>query len=122
MLVAANSLYERLEVIFNGMATKKITKEQLREYVQALVPDNEEAKNTARTEKIRNNVLKLHDSGRGADLARGTLWGAFNSVTEYTDHMMFAGDSNSRLNSIWFGRGEQLKIKAFHLAERMMGT
>ena len=122
MLVAANSLYERLEVIFNGMATKKITKEQLREYVQALVPDNEEAKNTARTEKIRNNVLKLHDSGRGADLARGTLWGAFNSVTEYTDHMMFAGDSNSRLNSIWFGSGEQLKIKAFHLAERMMGT
>jgi len=122
MLGLANSLYERLEVIFNGMATKKITKEQLREYVHALVPDNEEAKNTARTEKIRNSVLQLHDSGRGAHLSRGTLWGAFNSVTEYTDHMMFSSDSNTRLNSIWFGSGEQLKLKAFHLAERMMGN
>jgi phage/plasmid-like protein (TIGR03299 family) len=120
MLGLSNSLYEQLDVMFNGMATKKITEEQLREYVQALVPDNEEAENTARTEKIRNSVLQLHDSGRGAHLSRGTLWGAFNSVTEYTDHMMLDGDSTTRLNSIWFGRGEQLKLKAFHLAERMM--
>ena len=49
--------------MFNGMAAKKITEAQLREYVQALVPDNEEAENTARTENIRNSVLQLHDSG-----------------------------------------------------------
>lgn len=116
----SNSLYEQLDVIFNDMAAKKITEEQLREYVQALVPDNEEAENTERTENIRNSVLQLHDSGCGAALSRGTLWGAFNSVTEYTDHMMLGGDSTTRLNSIWFGRGEQLKLKAFHLAERMM--
>jgi hypothetical protein len=29
-------------------------------------------------------------------------------------------DLTLRLNSIWFGRGEQLKVKAFSLAERMM--
>jgi hypothetical protein len=106
--------------MFNGMAAKKITEEQLREYVQALVPDNEEAQNTARTENIRNSVLQLHESGRGAHLARWTLWGAFNSVAEYTDHMMLDEDSNTRLNSIWFGRGEQLKLKAFRLAQRML--
>jgi phage/plasmid-like protein (TIGR03299 family) len=121
-LVTANSLYERLGVIFNGMAARKITEGQLRKYVQALVPDNEEAKNTARTDKIRNSVVQLYDSGRGADLSRGTLWGAFNSVTEYTDHIMFSRDSNKRLNSIWFGSGEQLKLKAFRLAEQMMGA
>ncbi|HBH86850.1 MAG TPA: hypothetical protein DDY17_04510 [Syntrophaceae bacterium] len=120
MLGLSNSLYEQLDVMFNCMATKKITEEQLREYVQALVPDNEEAENSARIENIRSSVLQLHDSGRGAHLSRGTLWGAFNSVTEYTDHMMSGGDSTTRLNSIWFGRGEQLKLKAFHLAERMM--
>jgi hypothetical protein len=102
------------------MAAKKITEEQLREYVQALVPDNEEAENSARTEKIRNSVLQLHDSGRGAHLARGTLWGAFNSVAEYTDHMMLGEHSTTRLNSIWFGRGEQLKLKAFRLAEQIL--
>ena len=120
MLGLSNSLYEQLDVMFNSMAVRKITEAQLREYVQALVPDNEETQNTARTEKIRNSVLQLHDSGRGAHLSRGTVWGAFNSVAEYTDHMMLDEDSTTRLNSIWFGHGEQLKLKAFHLAEQMM--
>jgi phage/plasmid-like protein (TIGR03299 family) len=120
MLGLSNYLYEQLSAMFNGMAAKKITEEQLREYVQALVPDNEEAENSARTEKIRNSVLQLHDSGRGAHLARGTLWGAFNSVAEYTDHMMLGEHSTTRLNSIWFGRGEQLKLKAFRLAEQIL--
>jgi phage/plasmid-like protein (TIGR03299 family) len=120
MLGLSKYLYEQLEVMFNGMAARKITQGQLREYVRALVPDNEEAENTARTENIRNSVLQLHEFGRGAHLAHGTLWGAFNSVAEYTDHMMVDEDSSTRLNSIWFGRGEQLKLKAFHLAQRMM--
>ena len=120
LLGLSNYLYEQLSAMFNGMAARKITEEQLREYVQALVPDNEEAENSARTEKIRNSVLQLHESGRGAHLARGTLWGAFNSVAEYTDHMMLDEDTTTRLNSIWFGRGEQLKLKAFHLAQRML--
>jgi phage/plasmid-like protein (TIGR03299 family) len=122
ILGLANSLYEKLDVKFNRMANKEITEVQLREYVQALVPDNEEAENTARTEKIRNSVLQLHDEGHGAKLARGTVWGAFNSVVEYTDHMMSAEDSTTRLNSIWFGRGEQLKSKAFRLAQQMMSA
>jgi phage/plasmid-like protein (TIGR03299 family) len=120
MLGLSNYLYEQLSAMFNGMAAKKITDEQLREYLQALIPDNEEAGNPARTEEILNSVLQLHESGRGAHLARGTLWGAFNSVAEYTDYMMSGEDSTTRLNSIWFGRGEQLKLKAFRLAEKML--
>jgi hypothetical protein len=34
--------------------------------------------------------------------------------------MMLSGDPTNPLNSIWFGRGEQLKLKAFHLAEQML--
>ncbi|NTW17357.1 MAG: DUF932 domain-containing protein [Syntrophaceae bacterium] len=120
MLGWADSLYRQLDIMFNSMAARKITDVQLRDYVQALVPENEEAENTARTQQIRNSVLKLHDSGHGAHLAHGTLWGAFNSVAEYTDHMMLNEDETTRLNSIWFGRGEQLKLKAFRLAKRMM--
>jgi phage/plasmid-like protein (TIGR03299 family) len=120
MLGLSNSLYEKLDVMFNGMAARKIPDEQLREYVQALIPDNEEAQYAAKAETIRNRLLELHDSGQGAHLARGTFWGAFNSVAEYTDHLMSGEDQNTRLNSIWFGRGEQLKLKAFSLAQQMM--
>ena len=120
ILGLSNSLYEQLDVTFNGMASKKITEEQLRQYVQALVPDNEETEDAVGTERVINRVLQLHDSGRGAHLSRWTLWAAFNSVAEYTDHMMFHKESTTRLNSIWFGHGEQLKLKAFRLAEQMM--
>jgi phage/plasmid-like protein (TIGR03299 family) len=120
ILELSDPLYEQLEVIFNGMAAKKISDEQLQEYVQAIIPDNEDALNDARTENIRNSVFQLHESGRGSDLARGTLWGAFNSITEYADHVMMDGDSATRLSSILFGRGEQLKLKAFNLAQQFM--
>jgi len=120
MLTLSNYLHEELEVVFNRMAAKKINDEQLQEYVQALIPVNEETRHSTRAEKIRTSVLELHGSGRGAYLARGTVWGAFNSVAEYTDHMMSDEDSTLQLNSIWFGRGEQLKLKAFHLGQRML--
>ena len=116
----SNVLNVQLEMTFNRMAAQKITEEELRAYVQALVPDHEEEPNAERAEKMRVSVLDLHDAGRGADLARGTVWGAFNSVAEYTDHMMAGDDSSARLNAIWFGRGEQLKSKAFSLACRLM--
>jgi phage/plasmid-like protein (TIGR03299 family) len=119
LLHMAHSVFEQLEVTFNRMALKTITERELLDYVRALVPDNEEAEDTARTSDIRNAVLTVHESGRGSDLARGTLWGAFNSVTEYTDHLMVDVDPAKRLESIWFGYGEQLKLKAFHLAESM---
>jgi len=120
ILELSDPLYEQLDSMFNFMAAKKISDEQLQEYVQAIIPDNEEALNDARTENIRNNVFRLHESGLGADMARGTLWGAFNSITEYADHVMMDGDSATRLNSILFGRGEQLKLKAFNLAQQFM--
>jgi phage/plasmid-like protein (TIGR03299 family) len=119
LLGLSDDLYVQLEAIFNRMALTRISDKQLLDYVRALVPDNEEAEDNVKPEGIRNTFLELYASGQGADLARGTLWGAFNCVTEYTDHVM--GDNpKARLESIWFGQGEQLKRAAFQLAERMM--
>ena len=119
-LALSNSLYSRLDVIFNSMAATSITAGQLQSYVEALLPEGGAGEDGPASGALRESVLQLHDSGRGADLSRGTLWGALNSVTEYTDHMMLGDDPANPLNSIWFGRGEQLKLKAFHLAEQML--
>lgn len=120
MMIMTNVLHEELDMAFNAMAAKSITGEQLRKYVQALIPDNEESHHTARPEEIRASVLQLHGSGRGAELAHGTVWGAWNSVAEYTDHLMSEEESSLQLDSAWFGRGEQLKARAFRLAEHML--
>ena len=119
LLGLTNSLFEQLDTVFNRMALTKITDKQLQDYVKALVPDNGEGEDNIENQGIRESCLKLHESGQGADLSRGTLWGAFNCVTEYTDHWT-KGNPDARLESIWFGRGEELKLKAFRLAERMM--
>ncbi len=119
LLGLSNVLYGQLEAIFNRMALKKITDKELVEYVRALVPDNEEGAGRAKAKEIQKACLDLYESGQGAELSRGTLWGAFNCVTEYTDHRM-EENPRTRLASIWFGRGARLKLKAFQLAERMM--
>ncbi len=119
LLGLSNSLYDQLDTTLNQMSLTKISDEQLLNYVKALVPDNEADEENAKNQGIRGAVLELYESGQGANLSRGTLWGAFNCVTEYTDHEM-EGNPATRLESIWFGRGEQLKIKAFRLAESMM--
>jgi phage/plasmid-like protein (TIGR03299 family) len=117
LLGLANSLFGHLDAVFNRMALTKISDEQLLNYVKALIPDDGE--DNAKSQGIRNAFFELYESGQGADLSRGTLWGAFNCVTEYTDHKM-EGNPAARLRSIWFGRGEQLKLKAYQLAERMI--
>ncbi len=119
LLELTSSLYEQLDDVFNRMALTKISEKQLLDYVKALVPDKDEGGGNETNQGIRKSFLELHESGFGADLSPGTLWGAFNCVTEYTDHKM-EGNPANRLESTWFGRGEQLKLKAFQLAERMM--
>lgn len=119
LLGLTNQLYEQLDFIFNRMALKKITDKQLLDYVKKLVPDTE-AENQTRTENIRQKILELHETGAGASMARGSLWGAYNAITEYTDHVLNTNNPDKRLNGIWFGGGDRLKVKAFELANSML--
>ena len=44
--------------------------------------------------------------------AKNTLWGALQAVTFDVDHQKGARSQDNRLNSAWFGPGEQIKRKA----------
>lgn len=115
-----NSLYSQLDFIFNRMALSKITDKQLLDYVKTLVPENEDAESSTRTDNIRETILQLHASGKGANLSRGSLWGAFNAVAEYTDHVQSSHNPQKQLKSMWFGSGERMKKQAFQLAQSML--
>lgn len=70
--------------------------------------------------KRRNQVVeleKLHEEGIGHDLpgVRGTLWGAYNAVTEYVDHRK-TRDSLDWMSS---GGGADLKARALNVAHEM---
>jgi phage/plasmid-like protein (TIGR03299 family) len=115
-----NQLYKELDYIFNRMALRKVTPTQLVEYCKTLIPDNAEAESNSRTENTRREIIRLHDDTKDATMHRGNLFGAYNAVTEYVDHAAQA-DSSKHLRSIWFGgSGEQLKRRAYQLAESML--
>ena len=118
LLGLSNAIYNDLGEIFSKMSVTSITGTQLIDYVKTLVPDNEDAvKFNTRTENIREKILSLHESGRGSDMARGTVWGAYNSCTEYVDHVWGKNTTqDKKLESMWLGAGATMKEKAFSLA------
>ena len=120
LLGLSNSVYDLLESIFKRMSLTKVSDKQLLRYVEALIPDNPESDSKIRTENIRRTILNLHEVVEDAKVIRGTAFGAYNAVTEYTDHMTATKDPNRRLNSIWFGGSERLKVKAFQLAQDLL--
>ncbi len=58
------------------------------------------------------------EHGKGNDLsgARGTLWAAYNGVTELIDHRRMQNAPDRRLDSVWFGDGCRVKGRALRVA------
>ena len=116
LLGLTNVLYSQLSAIFNRMASTHLSDKELLDYVKVLIPDNPDAEHQTRRERMRSTILELHESGKGAEMSRGTLWGAYNAIAEYTDHIQRTKDASAHLRSIWFGGGERFKVRAFALA------
>lgn len=119
-----NKVYAEVEEMYRKMSLTKVSPDELIKYVTALIPDNEGAKKNTRTEAIRSEVVNLTMYGEGASLetARGTLWGAYNGLTEYVDHVRGTNGKSDdvRLESMWFGNGARLKQAAYDLAVEMV--
>jgi Domain of unknown function (DUF932) len=97
-----------------------MTQMMLNDYLKKIFPDPPDKERSTRATTVREKVMELTENGIGADLAKGTLWGAYNAVTELVDHYRRPNaDDASGLKSMWFGSGERTKKKAFEEAVRM---
>jgi phage/plasmid-like protein (TIGR03299 family) len=65
-------------------------------------------------------VRELFEKGRGNQLpgVRGTMWAAYNSITEYLAYGR-GKDSDKRLNEAWFGTGAMLNARALRVGVEM---
>jgi len=98
------------------------------------VPEIPEGKDSSRAATIANKrheqLTELFEAGVGTDIpgVRGTAWGAYNAVTEFTTHHaqtrtgVAKEDTNfdrarneSLLSSSWFGTGAKTNAKAMEL-------
>lgn len=113
---------------YRYLARVACTDETLRKFVSvvftadvvpetAIVVASDEALPETRS-RVFPNVLRLFQEGRGANLSRGTLWGAVNAIAEYTQYER-GTDEARRLNETFWGAGAALNRRALEVALRM---
>ncbi|MGH7544079.1 MAG: DUF932 domain-containing protein [Gemmatimonadota bacterium] len=120
--------FEELEVTFRALARTQVDQERLTEYLTRVFPDPADTTDVSRRMRLRRDRLwsrHFFENGRSLPEARGTMWAAYNGVTEYIDHrVLFGRDGRAltghrRLASIWFGEGYQIKARAYREAARL---
>jgi len=129
-----NAQFKTMEQDFQRMARMTLTDELLASYLAAVFPAPPPTPGESRmAESLRERALfdreqsaRLAVEGKGNDVknVRNTLWAAYNGVTEYVDHLWGKfkpkTDRARRLNSLWFGRGHQMKSRAYEQAVAML--
>jgi len=115
--------FERQAEAYRVMAAKQVTRNEVIEYFNRLIPDAGEDRRNTRAKNVRAGMMYLYENARGQQLpgVRGTVWGAYNAVTEWITQCRLAGSSQDRrLNSEWFGSGAKLNDRAFDEAMSML--
>lgn len=122
-----NQVYSQLGEIFSTFSTQRMTQKSLIHFVNEVVPLSEKERKNGNKyrENERERILELVETGKGMDLksAKGTLWGAYNAVTEYADHIKnakYAGETRM-VRSLFWGDGLVLKQRAFQIAADLSG-
>lgn len=122
ILNIANQYTNEIKNIFDDMAQIKATPELITNYMDALYPVNEWAKNTKHRDRVCDTITDLMDYGTGqdTDAAKGSLYGLFNAVTHFLDHNKTYKNNDNKLDSIWFGPSSQKRQEAFEIAENII--
>jgi phage/plasmid-like protein (TIGR03299 family) len=119
LLGIAVEKFAETQKIYNTFADTKLNTETFKKYLDLVFPISTEADaTTTRTENTRNRISQLFDGqaiGSNTKAFRGTLYGAYNAITEYIDHERGTNtkDTNTRLEAMWFGTGNEMREKAF---------
>jgi phage/plasmid-like protein (TIGR03299 family) len=124
LLAQIRTRYDTMEEALQAMARVPVNVSQLTEYLTEVFKPSDPTDEGAlvRAERNRDWAEHFFDEGRGTRLpgVRGTLWAAFNGVTELLDHRKTRQTPGQRLTSLWFGENYRLKARAFRMAQEWM--
>src|SRR5262249_40423073 len=112
----ANQEFEATAEQYRRLARTDICQADVRRYVhQVLGVEDEDL--SGRMKTTVETVLRLFEEGSGNDTpaVRGTVWAAYNAVTDWLSHVRGKTD-DTRLNSLWFGDSATLNKRALEMA------
>lgn len=127
LLGLSNQLANELEEVFNNWSAIRITDTKLKELIQHAMSPNKET-----TEALRNGQLDefstlykttvdsifeyaVASPSQQEETTKGTLFGAYNSITGYYQNVCNYKNEESKLKSIMYGTGLKRGQKAFDL-------
>jgi phage/plasmid-like protein (TIGR03299 family) len=120
----ADAEFEATAEQYRTLARHNINAADLRKYVSSVFELDEpspKADGTPRASRVMEAVTQAFDSGAGNDLpgVKGTWWAAYNAVTDYLSHTR-GTDSESRLDSQWYGDSAAKNTRALQYAYQMV--
>lgn len=125
LLGLVNKNSDEMSKIYTAMSKMKLNADGVDDYLNAVwekVPgarkeeDLKEGQTMLMSEKTYDDVIEFYENGPGQKekTANGTLFGAYNAITGYTDHIKsYNGD---KLKSLWFNGGQGIKTAAYKTA------
>ena len=125
LLGLVNEAYDQAAVLMRAMAKVQINSQRLREYFESVLPlPTEDQVERERNQLRHQRWEQLFGEGIGNSMpgVRGTVWAAYNGITQWVDRESYTNRLKNPLKSIWFGQGRLLKEKAFSQAERLLLT
>lgn len=117
-----NDRFVKIEKEFTRLQKTAVNTALITSYLQTVFPDPtnmDDQSALKRSVEMREQSMGLFETGRGNSLSdvRGTLWAAYNGVTEFVDYNMGKRTTpEGRLDSAWFGNGYLIKVRAFRIA------
>lgn len=110
------------------LADVPVTKAEITRFCERLIPDPGDGSDDKYRAQKRRRIAELMDHPANAlPSMRGTAWAMVNAATQYVDHEMPTygkseiAKAESRLQSMWFGTGANLKDKAVDTALAIAG-
>jgi phage/plasmid-like protein (TIGR03299 family) len=118
----ANAEFEATAEQYRVLASKQIVQADLEKYVKLIFASSKKLVevegdlSTIENKKLLKEIQPLFEQGRGNDMPeiKGTLWSAYNAVTEYLQYNR-GSDTQVRLDNLWFGQGAALNKKALEV-------
>lgn len=115
-IAQANEAFEKVAESYRLLARRHVDEAKVKEYVTNVMSFGN-GKLSTKASNIVDAILSRVYSGIGQDMSevQGTLWQAYNGVTEYLSHER-GHNQDSRINALWFGDSAEKNDTALELA------
>ncbi len=123
MKCVIDKVFADAESLFGRMALHRMGANDTDYFLELLFPRTElQKKKRAEPQRWKRIKAIMEDPTITPSKTKDTLWGLYNAIVRDEDYRQSRAEAtDSRLDRIWFGSGNDLKLKTLRAAQQRMG-